>query len=80
MAAVASTVCKVHIRKRLLRRNVGSVDTIADQAVWGNTEPGAENAASDDSCGNIDHVVGQTAPIGESRGIASDQSETASPG
>ena len=80
VTAVASTVCKVDIRKRLLRRNVRSVDAIADPAVWGDTEAGAQNAASDDPCSNINYVIGQTAPIWESRRIASDQSETASLG
>ena len=38
MTAVASAVCIVHIRERLLRRNVGSVDAVADQVVRGDIE------------------------------------------
>ena len=39
MAAVASTVCVVNIRERLLRGNVGRVDAIAEEVVRRDIEP-----------------------------------------
>jgi hypothetical protein len=78
MTAVASTVCKVNIRERLLWGNVGRVDAIAEQVVRRDIEPRAENAASDHSRSNVDDIIRGTATIGETGRIAPDQSQTAS--
>src|SRR5579864_6546304 len=73
MTAIASTVCIVNIRELLLRRNVGRVDTIAEPVVRRNVESRAENAAGNDSRGYVDDVIRETATIGVTRRIASDQ-------
>src|SRR5271155_2844074 len=76
MAAVASTVCKVNIRERLLRRDVGSVDAVAEQVVRRYVEARAQNASDADPLNNIDDIIRQTAAIGEPGSIASDQAQT----
>ena len=75
MAAVPSAVCKVNIRERLLRRNVGSVDAIAKQVVRRDIEAGTQNATDAHPLDNIDDVVRETATIWESCRIAGDQTQ-----
>ena len=55
----------MHIRERLLRRNVRRVDTIADQVVGRDVETGTQNAAGNNPRSDIDHVIGETTAIGE---------------
>ena len=75
MTAVSSTVCKVNIRERLLRRNVGSVDAIAKQVVRRDIEAGTQNATNAHPLDNIDNVIRETATVWESRRIAGDQTQ-----
>jgi hypothetical protein len=76
MSAVASTVCIVNVRERLLRRNVGGVHAIAEQVVRGHIERRpAENAAYAHPLNNIDHVIGKTAAVWEPCSVASDQAQ-----
>ena len=66
MTAVASTVCKVHVRERLLRRNVRSVDAIAEQVVRRDIERrAAQNAANAHPLNDVYHIIRETAAIGE---------------
>ena len=76
VTAVASTVCKMNIRERLLRRDVGSVDAVAEQVVRRYIEARAQNASDAHPLNNIDDIIRQTAAIWEPGRIAGDQAQT----
>ena len=76
MAAVASTVRKVHIRERLLRRNIGCVDAVAEQVVRRDIEARAQNSTDDNPLNYIDNIIGEAAAVGIAGRIARNQTQT----
>ena len=74
MTAV-STVCKVHMQRCLLRRDVGGVDAVAKQVVRRDIEARAQNATDAHPLNNNNDIIRETAAIWEPGRIAGDRPE-----
>ena len=77
VSAIATAVSEVHIGEGFLCGHIGSSDTIADQVIGSDVELGVEHAAGNHASCNVNHIVGQTPPVGKACAIAGKQTQPA---
>jgi hypothetical protein len=77
VAAVASAVGKVDVRKCLLRGYVRSVYSVADSVVGKDIEFRDEYPASHDASGDVHNVVRKPTTVWIARGVSAEQSQAA---
>lgn len=72
MSAVPAAVSEMNVGEGFLRRNVRRVDTVSEQVVRGDVEALCQNAANTNAREDIDDIICEPAPIGETSCITSD--------
>jgi hypothetical protein len=80
MTAIAAAVSEVHIRESLLCGHIGRSNAIADQVIRSDVEFRVEYAACNHARCNVNHVIGQTPPVGKACAVAGNQTQAAAVG